>query len=463
MKKKNDIKNQKGQMIMIISVATLFILLFVFGLLIKLRPEYSVSEKRKLASFPEFSIEGVWTGSYFKDIGEWYQDTYPGREKFLSMQPMIEDAYGIKSEAIYGDADRSADEIPDEVKSLAPVMDIASDETKEEEEPALEETKAVENQENQDIQDNQDIQEDTEDEKDIVGEKAGNIYLCDDAGYEIYYFNKPGAEHYASMINTVKSILPDKNIYLMIVPNSFGIMIGEKQTKDLGASNMKDALNYVYSMVDDSVNKVKIYDVLKKHKDEYIYFRTDHHWTALGAYYAYREFASIKGVVPHELSDYRNLSFEDFLGSFYFGTKQAKSLKEHPDTIKAYVPIGTNEEVFTDKKDEAVKWHVITDVEKSPPGLKYNTFIGGDNSFTEIHNPSSDVNGSCVIIKESYGNAYVPFMVDHYKDIYVIDYRYFKGNLLQFIKDKNIDDVIFVNNVMAITENRASKIMKMFK
>ena len=66
------------------------------------------------------------------------------------------------------------------------------------------------------------------------------------------------------------------------------------------------------------------------------------------------------------------------------------------------------------------------------------------------------------MIKESYGNAFVPWLVDHYQNVYVVDYRYYTGNLTQFVKEHQVDDVIFVNNASAITESRAGTMLSLF-
>ena len=98
----------------------------------------------------------------------------------------------------------------------------------------------------------------------------------------------------------------------------------------------------------------------------------------------------------------------------------------------------------------------------SSAGLKYNCFIGGDNPYTEIYNPTITDGSSCVIIKESYGNAFVPFLVDHYQTIYVIDYRYYQGNLTQFIQEHGVNDLIFLNNADALSERNSETILGLF-
>ena len=74
----------------------------------------------------------------------------------------------------------------------------------------------------------------------------------------------------------------------------------------------------------------------------------------------------------------------------------------------------------------------------------------GDNPFTVIENPEVSNGESCIVVKESFGNAFVPFLVDHYQTVYVVDYRYYSGSITQLARDKGVKDVLFVNNLSAI-------------
>lgn len=85
-------------------------------------------------------------------------------------------------------------------------------------------------------------------------------------------------------------------------------------------------------------------------------------------------------------------------------------------------------------------------------GVKYSAFIDGDNPYTFIRNRSLADGSSCIIVKESFGNAIIPFLADHYQRIYVIDYRYWDGSLISFAKEKSVDDVIIINNI-SMTRN----------
>ena len=193
-----------------------------------------------------------------------------------------------------------------------------------------------------------------------------------------------------------------------------------------------------------------------------MYFRTDHHWTALAAYYTYTQWADVKGITANDLSSYETVTFDGFLGTLYAKTNNSPALGENPDEVIAYIPHGTNRMKFTDTKGNTLSWNVITDVSSWVSSSKYNTFIGGDNPFSVIENPTITDGSSCVVVKESFGNAFVPFLVDHYQYVYVIDYRYYKGDFYNFVKENNVSDVIFINNISATsTSARVNELSNM--
>ena len=117
--------------------------------------------------------------------------------------------------------------------------------------------------------------------------------------------------------------------------------LDESLQNELGCSNQQDAINYIYSSLDSRIKTVNVFDTLKEHSDEYLYFRTDHHWTALGAYYTYCEYMNVKGDSPTLLSEYETLTFDNFLGTYYSSSNQNAALGANPDTIVAAVAQNT--------------------------------------------------------------------------------------------------------------------------
>ena len=104
-----------------------------------------------------------------------------------------------------------------------------------------------------------------------------------------------------------------------------------------------------------------------------------------------------------------------------------------------------------------VKWHVIQDVSTWNENSLYSCFIAGDKPLVQINNPELNDGSSCVVVKESYGNSFVPFLVDHYQTVYVIDFRYTQNNVMDFVKEHNIQDLIIMNNISIIASEDVSK------
>ena len=294
-------------------------------------------------------------------------------------------------------------------------------------------------------------------------ETVGNIYIMNGQAFNLYYFALDNANFYASMVNTVRSKLPAHvTLYNILAPTAFGALSPEKQ-KELGGSNQRDAAAYIYSIMDDSVRRVPAMDNIINHNSEYIFFRSDHHWTMLGAYYAYESWCYSKGIAPHPLSYFgRSYTFPGFLGTFYAGSNQSPSLAANPDTVVAYVPNGTNAAELVDQGGQAKPWSVIQDVSGWTASSKYSCFIGGDNPLTIIRNPAIQDGSAVLLIKESFGNSFAPFLVDHYQTVYVVDYRHYHGNLVQFVQEKNIGDVIILNYMEAAARYNASLILNLF-
>ena len=278
------------------------------------------------------------------------------------------------------------------------------------------------------------------------------VYRVGDAGYEMYTYVDSTAKKYADNVNAVADALAGKaTVYMLPVPLSSGISLpDELYGKDIFA-DQKDAEQKIIGYMNGNVKSVALYDALMAHRTEYVYFRTDHHWTATGAYYAYEQFCKAKGITPTPLSSYTVDEYDGFLGTFYRDSNQNAEMAANPDKVVAYHPLSTEATLdYVDNNGQTLRGKIIYDESDAPASLKYGTFITGDNSYSVINNPDVTDGSSCVVVKESFGNAFVPFLTDHYQTIHVIDYRYWKGSLSQFVTENNVQDVLFVNNLSAI-------------
>lgn len=273
-----------------------------------------------------------------------------------------------------------------------------------------------------------------------------------DAGFEIYNYVSSAADRYAKTINKLTKTLDSAvQVYDMIAPTSMGITYPDNKRKYMNSSSQETALKNIEKKLSGRECFVPLYQELMAHRREYIYFRTDHHWTQLGAYYAYEAFCRKKGMTPNPLSAYRKKEYPGFRGSFYRDSRQNKNLKT--DTLEVYYPISRQVSLeYTSAEGKKGTAPLIADVREYGESMKYLAYIAGDNSYTVIKNKNKHDGTSCILVKESYGNAFVPYLVDHYETIYVIDYRYWEGKLSSFVKKKRAKEVIILNNI-SMTRN----------
>lgn len=279
---------------------------------------------------------------------------------------------------------------------------------------------------------------------------VNGVAVVGNSAYELFTYRESSAKAYAKAVNALAKDLDGKaEVYDMVIPLSSGITFPDNLVDKIDSTNQRDAMLSIMGMMNSKVKSVDIYDALMKHRKEYIYFRTDHHWTALGAYYAYTALCEEMGIEPEKLEEYETREFEGFIGSFYNDTKN-ESLKKHPDVITAYLPKSEAKMHVTPAKGQDYDWDIIYDVSSYGASLKYSTFIASDNPFTEITNQTLTDESACIVVKESFGNAFVPFLVDHYQHVYVVDYRYWQGNLSKLAEEKKAKDVILLNNLSMI-------------
>ena len=484
--------------------------LFVLGVLLPLRPRYSDAEKRELKQFPAFSLQGLFAGSYFRDISSWYQDSYPGKEEWMLLASKTKAFYGLQGEQIYGAAEQVKEDIPTGEGALAETFALKKDtedgqngaaEKKESdgEDRGTEEARdksegkgqteagkgTEEKQEEAEAKQGSDAKQDTTKGKEengnfetdaegnlqikkadkaenVAGEQIGSLYLNGDSAYELFYFSEKAVRAHASLLNTVQAMFPKLKLSAMIVPNSFGVILDPKVQEKLASSGMDQAIAYSYSLMDKRVNTVNVFDALSAHKKEYIYFRTDHHWTQLGAYYAYQEYCKSMGYSTKPLSDYQKMDFPEFYGTFYFFMNRPESLKGHPDQVTAYQG-SMNTMQYTDSKGNLQEGKLINDASQMLPGNKYNCFMLGDHGYVEIHNEGAPRKKSILVLKDSYGNAFVPLLAQDYRDVYVVDYRHYQGNASSLIREKGIEEILFLNNIMGIGESLSQKMLAVFQ
>lgn len=192
-------------------------------------------------------------------------------------------------------------------------------------------------------------------------------------------------------------------------------------------------------------------NALIAHRQEYIYYKTDHHWTSRGAYYAYREASSVLGFSPLEIDDF---SIEEASGCFY-GTLQAKSghCFVSPDAIQIFTPregFGCKVEYVNEKKIR----NGLYAREHLRQKDKYAVFLDGNHALLKI-TVQNQTKRKLLLVKDSYANSLVPFLANHYAEIHIIDLRHFNLPLLPYIAQHGLHEILFVYNSLSFAGDPA--------
>lgn len=279
----------------------------------------------------------------------------------------------------------------------------------------------------------------------------------DDAAFELYDYAEPSAEAYAALVSKAADALAGKTtVYDLAIPTAIGVVLPDDIAQILpGYTDQGEAIQNLFSKMSDRVVTVDCFGDLMMHRDEYLYFRTDFHWNGRGAYYAYEAFCRAAGFDAIPLEERAEKQFDGFLGALYWNySGEDPALAGDPDTVFAYCPKSAGVGMtFTGREGNTYPWDIITDVSGWKASAKYNTFAGSDNPFAVFTNPDVTDGSVCIVVKESYGNALLPYLVDHYSTIFEIDYRYWEGNLIEFAMEQEADDLIFANNLSMIRSN----------
>ena len=250
----------------------------------------------------------------------------------------------------------------------------------------------------------------------------------------------------------------NNNVTVAIAPNASGVLM-DKIPKGMIMPDQSEKLMEISG--NNSLLKgarvVDLRSALLAHEDEYIYYKTDHHWTTLGAYYAYREISDNPVKIEDIEKDVKQETSEGFLGTLY---AKYKGLFVDSDVINFYdIPV---KEFITDETER----DSLLDREKLKVFDKYGMFLFGNFGESKIVSDDSIVkeegrNRSLIVFKDSYANCLIPFLTYDYEYITLIDLRYYKGSVKELIASNSDADILFINNFDFLNEdNHFYKMMK---
>ena len=262
--------------------------------------------------------------------------------------------------------------------------------------------------------------------------------LYDGAAYSQAYFNKRVSQRYADAYVKYTQTFPGVRITAINHPaNSINIKNPYVQAM---LNDQGKVLDDMASVMYGDVNYINLRSTFEKHKGEYLFFKSDFHWTQLGAYYTYCEYAKSIGLTPTPLS-----AFEDrVLTTEFIGLTniyaQDERVNTFYDTLHAYMPRKKHTYTIYYDAEKNIKGQYDTCVHTNIE--TYSCFLIGDQPYAEIVVPENDQSKVVLVIKESSGNAFVPFLIEHYGKIIVIDPRHIEIDIRPLVKNEGVDDII---------------------
>lgn len=379
-------------------ISILFMLMLIGSGVVLMCPadtESVLAENREPKAMPAFSISSIKSGEYMADIDEYVNDNIGFRGSIMKISDRIQGCFGF---------------LPDGMgKIIAATKDIGTGESQD-----------------------------------------AHLVLYDGKIMEMFA-SKPEIEKlYSDTLNSVRRALPENTVmYSMLIPTQLEfcdpLYAGVEDSQ-------RAAIDGVYSRLDDTIVRVDALGSLAEEipSGDYLYFKTDHHWTMKGSYCGYKAFADAAGFAPAARDGFKIKELGRFRGSLYL--KARSQLPWETDDIMFYYDTVENSDfsMLMRAEDAVTEYGSQTPVFDTN-NCNYNLFFGGDQPLMEITNNNNPGGKTIILIKDSYANALIPWLINDYRRVIVIDPRSFGGNLLDEVTGYGADEVAVVNYVLTTT------------
>lgn len=242
------------------------------------------------------------------------------------------------------------------------------------------------------------------------------------------------AERYAGLLGA-------EHLKVMLVPTASELLT-EKLPAFAEGFDQDGMIESIYERLPEGT-ALDVRGILREHADEYIYYKTDHHWTTLGAFFAYQAYCAAMGLpVPELAAAEQRVVSEEFLGTVYSKLNVAFGA----DTMYQFVLPDTPTQVQM-TVDKEKTWDTLYNEAYLGQKDKYSYYLDGNHGLTEITS-DGDGKGRLLIIKDSYSHCFAPMLLGNYEAVYLVDFRYFHMPISQFIAENQVTDVLVLYNAV---------------
>ena len=277
----------------------------------------------------------------------------------------------------------------------------------------------------------------------LEGKDEINSIFIGNNGQLFERFTEGSSEEIDSKIDAINSFYESHsnlNTSFMLTPTATKLL-EEKLPKYAPNDDELEYINKIFSGLNDNIITINPYDALNQNKNEYIFYKTDHHWTSKGAYIAYTVMCESLGLTPSSIDEFDVINVTN---SFYGSLSSKVGVKgKTVDSIDVYVP--KESDIVVNYVTEQKKSTSLFDSTFLDKKDKYEVFTGGNHPLINIKT-LGDPNKKLLVIKDSYANCFLPFLTSHYGEINVVDLRYYYDDLDKLIENREITDVLFLYN-----------------
>lgn len=278
-----------------------------------------------------------------------------------------------------------------------------------------------------------------------LGKVDSNGVYITDSGYFIEKFTKLDenqlTKNYEAVVQFAKKVKEQTGIQLqlMLVPTASTILENKLPSYHYDLNQIE----LISELDDPAIEMIEVGNSLLSHREEEIFYKTDHHWTSLGAYYAYKTWKP--NTLPLQAYKHEVLS-EDFLGTLY---SKVKIKPQVTDRINAYYLSDNQQLEYNLSGMVTNSFYEREFLEKKD---KYSVFFNGNQAVTKIKGYGKD--GKLLIIKDSYANTFAQFAATDYEEVHLIDLRSFYMPLEEYIVEEGITELLVLYNFINFTSDK---------
>lgn len=279
--------------------------------------------------------------------------------------------------------------------------------------------------------------------------KGKSKYLMED----IKTPNQEQMEHNLASMCSFQEAYPDIPMYMMLVPNAANVLSDKLPSFAVTRDQDKDFAE-IQKELKGHLTWVDVSSAMKDHKSENIYYHTDHHWTSLGAKYGYEALAEALQLDTSKEVELKPYAVSDSFNGTLSATSGYETGYEEPMYVYLPKEEGTGPEVVVSYVEEQEKKATLYDTSKLKEKDKYAMFLGGNSGLIDIRT-TADSTDRLLIVKDSYANSLVPFLTPYYREIFMVDPRYYYGDIHEIMENNKITSVLFLYNGNTFVEDNS--------